>query len=152
MRPRGNDAQEDQHQDYQQYCSQAHLQPLRRMLERQTISKRHVESVRYRTRKFPRPCEPASRMYADAQTSVLPPSTLQTRAEDALPWPLSAASGDSVMNKQLVVGGIVGALAVTAVGAVAGYRMLDTGCWMLDAGFLSISSSNDSQSIVISHS
>jgi len=29
------------------------------------------------------------------------------------------------MNKQLVVGAIVGALAVTAIGAVAGYRMLD---------------------------
>jgi uncharacterized protein YcfJ len=29
------------------------------------------------------------------------------------------------MNKQLVVGGIVGALSVTAIGAVAGYRMLD---------------------------
>ncbi len=29
------------------------------------------------------------------------------------------------MNKQLFIGGIVGALAVTAVGAVAGYRMMD---------------------------
>ena len=31
------------------------------------------------------------------------------------------------MNKQLVVGSIAGALAVTAIGAVAGYRMLDKG-------------------------
>ncbi|MEX1993926.1 MAG: glycine zipper 2TM domain-containing protein [Steroidobacteraceae bacterium] len=30
------------------------------------------------------------------------------------------------MNKSLVVGGIVGALAVTAVAAVAGYRTMDT--------------------------
>ena len=30
------------------------------------------------------------------------------------------------MNQQLVIGGIAGALAVTAIGAVAGYRMLDT--------------------------
>ncbi|MBC7984868.1 MAG: glycine zipper 2TM domain-containing protein, partial [Candidatus Obscuribacterales bacterium] len=29
------------------------------------------------------------------------------------------------MNKQLVVGSIVGAVAVTAIGAVAGYRMVD---------------------------
>jgi len=29
------------------------------------------------------------------------------------------------MNRQLVVGGIAGALAVTAIGAVAGYRILD---------------------------
>ena len=29
------------------------------------------------------------------------------------------------MNNQLVIGGIAGALAVTAIGAVAGYRMLD---------------------------
>jgi len=30
------------------------------------------------------------------------------------------------MNRQLIIGGIVGALAVTAVAAVAGYRTLDT--------------------------
>ena len=30
------------------------------------------------------------------------------------------------MNQQLVIGGIAGALAVTAIGAVAGYRMLDS--------------------------
>lgn len=30
------------------------------------------------------------------------------------------------MNKQLIIGGIVGALAITAVAAVAGYRTLDT--------------------------
>jgi uncharacterized protein YcfJ len=29
------------------------------------------------------------------------------------------------MNKQLVVGGIVGALAITAISAVAGYRYMD---------------------------
>ncbi len=29
------------------------------------------------------------------------------------------------MNRQLLIGGIAGALAVTAIGAVAGYRMLD---------------------------
>lgn len=31
------------------------------------------------------------------------------------------------MNKQLVIGGIAGALAVTAIAAVGGYRMLDKG-------------------------
>lgn len=30
------------------------------------------------------------------------------------------------MNKQLIIGGVVGALAITAVAAVAGYRTLDT--------------------------
>ena len=30
------------------------------------------------------------------------------------------------MNKQLLIGGIIGAVAVTAIGAVAGYRMLDS--------------------------
>jgi uncharacterized protein YcfJ len=30
------------------------------------------------------------------------------------------------MNKQLIIGGIVGALAITAVAAVAGYRTMDT--------------------------
>lgn len=31
-----------------------------------------------------------------------------------------------MINKQLVIGGIVGAIAVTALGATAGYRMLDS--------------------------
>lgn len=33
------------------------------------------------------------------------------------------------MNKQLVIGGIVGAVAVTAIGAVGGYRMLNPGVY-----------------------
>jgi uncharacterized protein YcfJ len=32
----------------------------------------------------------------------------------------------TMVNKQLVIGGIVGAIAVTALGATAGYRMLDS--------------------------
>lgn len=36
---------------------------------------------------------------------------------------------ESIMNKQLVIGSVVGALAVTAIGAVAGYQALDRGSY-----------------------
>lgn len=37
------------------------------------------------------------------------------------------STGEAVMNKQLLIGGIAGALAVTAVAAVGGYRMQNNG-------------------------
>ena len=55
-------------------------------------------------------------MFVAAQSWTRRPGRLRTG---------NAHTGQLLMNRQLVIGGIAGALAVTAIGAMAGYNMMD---------------------------
>ena len=72
-------------------------------------------------------------MFADAPTPVVPAGMIASLRT-------STKVETELMNKQLIVGSIAGAVAVTALAAVGGYRMMDKGNYAEVAAFTSTTS------------